>query len=314
MTRPGDPKLDRLAELAAQLAGATPDELRAQWGVAAAPPPPRTPELGPAARAAIADAHARRLAASGEAAEPARPGERRRIAPRRNPAPPVPERSERRRRFEAALRAGGSSLELMDWSAETYAMSARVMRRGARGALEVLASLPPEYARRVRSAALLVARDAGEPRTWGSIAARRTLIYATALYRCSRRVRRRPGFASVVVGVTVGMIAALVPNPQTGAPYSRSALVGVLRDGRDPAPLRALAEAGAWVRIQPPASTVPPHLRGTDRHGEERAVGQFWFTERVVTETESSADGATQRPGARQRRRAGRTRAERPPD
>lgn len=316
MKREGESDAGKLAEVLARASGLPLAEMTELVGRTTGEgfqrPTPATPELGPKARAAIAAAHEFRMAARGEEARAAEAGERRRIAPRRNPSPAVPERTARRREFEAQLRAAGSSLELEDFDSATYAMAARVQRRGARGALEVLASLPPELARIARYAALLEAREDGEPRTWRSWAARRTLVYVTALYRMSRRVRRKPGYATVVVGVTVGMLGALVKNPATGEAYSKAAMVGMLRDGRDPAPLRALKEAGAWIRVQPPAHEVPARLRGRDAAGEERAVGQFWFLEKVVAEY--VPEGGPRRRRAAVRRSSSSPGRARPPD
>lgn len=314
MRREGESDAGKLADVLARASGLPLEEVTEivgrTTGQTFQKPEPAT-ELGPKARAALKAAFEERLLSQGELAREAADGERRRVAPSRQPSPVRPPPSERRAAFERSLREAGSTLQLADWTPETHRMVRHVMRRGGRGALEVLGGLPREYARLVRDAALLAAHSEGQPRSWSSPAARRTLCYATALYRMSHRVRRKPGFASVTVGVTVGMLCSLVRNPQTGEPYSRSALVGMLRDGRDPAPLRALAELGAWVRVQPPACQVPQHLRGTDRDGEERAIGQFWFTERVVTDFEKRR---APRAGAPQRARAAQPDHTRPPD
>lgn len=270
-----------LAAVVAACLGETPAQVRARWGQAEPPKAAPGPELGPAARRAVRDAHMRRMAAAAEEAAPAPAGMRRRTAPGRKPPPTTAKRTERRAEFERELaRRGRRGMQLTDFEGEVIGQANAIVDN-PRKCVEAIGRLPREYARRVRRAALR--SSSGHERGWESIVARRTVAYAVALYRTSRRTTRR-GYATATVGVTVGMLCSLIKNPQTHQPYSKSAVVGRLHDGTELAPIAALVEAKAFLRTQPPAHEVPPHLRGRDRDGCERAVGQFWFPAAAVTE------------------------------
>lgn len=212
-------------------------------------------------------------------------------APRSSKGTPAPggETSNRkRRRFLASIARAAPRLRLLDWN-ERIARRARQIGGSATEAERTCAELPRVLAIRVRRAALGIERRGSSweaSRDWSSIYARRCVAYAWAIYRCALPTRRA-GFERLAIGVTQGMIAALVKNPQTLDAYSRAGVAGTSTgaDGKGCGPLVALERAGVWYAEQPPAEVTPETLIGPSGH----AVQHYWISERSCSVL---ADGA----------------------
>lgn len=187
--------------------------------------------------------------------------------------------SAKRRRFLEGIALRAPRLRLLDWT-RRIATRARQIGASPIEAARAVAELPRVYAIRVRRAALGIERrgtDYTAARSWRSIYARRCVAYAWAIYRASVETRRR-GFGRVAVGISQGMIAALITNPQTLRPYSRAGVAAPMSGQRGDGcgPLVALERAGAWYAEQPPAEITPIELVGPSGH----AVQHYWITDR----------------------------------
>lgn len=229
----------------------------------------------------------RRRDAAGEPLGPELPTDERRglaIVRARRPrsargTPAEPGTNAKRARFLEGIALRAPRLRLLDWT-QRIAQRARQIGASPIEAARAVAELPRVYAIRVRRAALGIERrgdDYTAARSWRSIYARRCVAYAWAIYRASVETRRR-GFGRVAVGISQGMIAALIKNPQTLRPYSRAGVAAPMsgQKGDGCGPLVALERAGAWYAEQPPAEVTPLELVGPSGH----AVQHYWITDR----------------------------------
>ena len=120
-------------------------------------------------------------------------------------------RSAKSERWRAAVQMRAPRLRLHDWS-QRISKRARQIGASPVEAARAVAELPRVFALRVRRAALGISYVRGQwvaSRSWSSPYARRTVAYAWAVFRASFKTKRR-GFAHVALGVTQGMLAALV--------------------------------------------------------------------------------------------------------
>lgn len=235
--------------------------------------PTTTPKRSSMAQRRAAD---RRLEAAGE------PTNAPRVPFRRCREREVPQDTPRRRRFLAELaRRGARQCAPRELATRLWRCTASIMR-GGRGRVaehvgDWLATLPPEYSRRVRRAA-----TADGTRSLAHIVARETVAIAWVWFVLAEPTRRR-GFAAVLGGVPRGTVAALLTNAQTGEPYSVSYLYatswGNDRAGfYDCGPAVALRRVGAVYVEQPPADTMPRAWVGPSGY----AFALVWIPERCV--------------------------------
>lgn len=236
-----------------------------------------------------------------------------------SPTPRVPRerasrmslRTERRVRLEALLtREGAPDCSPRDFPDRAYALARTLVRGTGHQAAKSLAELPAVYARRVRRAALGVARDAAREGGWseaarelGDIRARLVVAAGVVLYHLGQPTRRR-GYARVVDGFTREMLAGLFVDPKTHEPYSVSYLWGTSfrRESAwwDCGPFVALARTGAILKVQPPADEVPRRYVGPSGH----AFNEYWLSALACSadvpaderELEDGARGGVQAP------------------
>lgn len=203
--------------------------------------------------------------------------------------PDEPGTNRKRRRFLASLAVVAPRLRLRDWSSRIVGR-ARQIGASAVEAERACAELPRVLSIRVRRAALGIRRGASSwvaSRSWRSIYARRCVAYAWAVYRMSVQTKRR-GYERLCLGVSQGMIAALVVNPQTLRSYSRAGVAATRSGatGEGCGPLAALERAGVWYAEQPPADVTPIELVGPSGH----AVQHYWITERSCSPLADAAE------------------------
>lgn len=226
--------------------------------------------------------------ARGEALGPELPiDERRGLALDRTSKPPKQAskrapKSAKSERWRAAVQMRAPRLRLHDWS-QRISKRARQIGASPVEAARAVAELPRVFALRVRRAALGISYVRGQwvaSRSWASPYARRTVAYAWAVFRASFKTKRR-GFAHVALGVTQGMLAALVRNPQTLRPYSRAGMAATKcgANNEQCGPLVALERAGAWYAEQPPAEMCSVELVGPSGH----PVQHYWISERSAS-------------------------------
>lgn len=148
--------------------------------------------------------------------------------------------------------------------------------QAAAGALAAIRA--PGLARKGRKAALGELED-GSPRLdWSSSRARAVVATLVAIWRLGGRTTRN-GFARVCSGIGRHRLRHLMVNPQTGKPYSLSALFGTQHRGggswRDGSCgyVEALEQVGAFYRQQPPAARMPARLVGLNGY----AYNLYWF-------------------------------------
>jgi hypothetical protein len=248
-------------ELEARLA-----EMRAQEKARALP----SPQVVPTGYAAQARAHDERVdhAIPGGSHDPPR------IAPSRRRRATPAEESPRRKRFLSELtRRGARACRPRDVPPRVQAITTEIMcdptgRAGERYICET----PNGYA--VRS--LVCAIEGGRPLT--HVQARATLALAWFFWTMGRSTRRR-GFARVSDDIPIGTVRAVIRNPVTGQPYSRSGLCatswGKRRRGRHQCgALTRLRRHGLIFRVQPPAGVVPLALVGPSGY----AFAQTWIS------------------------------------
>lgn len=193
-----------------------------------------------------------------------------------------PAKTTKRERWLASVQLRAPRLRLHDWNLRV-AKRARQIGASPVEAARAVAELPRVFALRVRRAALGIHYVRGvwtATRNWASPYARRTIAYAWAVWKCSFKTKRR-GFGNVALGITQGMLSALVRNPQTLRPYSRAGMAatrcGANNEGCGP--LVALERAGAWYAEQPPAAMCSVELVGPSGH----PVQHYWISERAAS-------------------------------
>jgi hypothetical protein len=206
-------------------------------------------------------------------------------APRKERAPRMSLRTERRIRFEALLaREGAPDCSPRDLPDRAYALGRTLVRGTSRQVVKSLAELPAVYAHRVRRAARGVAREAGREGGWseaarelGDIRARLVVAAGVVLYHLGQPTRRR-GYARVVDGYTREMLAQLFHDPRTNEPYSVSYLFGTKfrpdSEWWDCGPFVALAHTKTILKVQPPADEVPKRYVGPSGH----AFNEYWLS------------------------------------
>lgn len=140
----------------------------------------------------------------------------------------------------------------------------------------MLADFPAE----ARETVIRDATAGGRPLS--HVQARTTISIAWFWLKMSRPTTRR-GYALVCDDIPIGTVRAVVVNPVTGKPYSRSGLCATSwgksrREDHHSGAMARLRRSGFIFRVQPPAGVVPLALVGPRGY----AFAQTWISERAL--------------------------------
>lgn len=199
--------------------------------------------------------------------------------------PPKPASSPARDRFLAKTYAAAPHFAPAQWTGDDWAITTWLRAVGRHSARRVQA-LPRVLALRARRICLGIRKvqtvgEDGRPRfvwvadrEWSDITARNLAAVVITLYRHAQPTERS-GFNRYTKGISLGMLATLLTNPQTGEAYDKrtiQTLIAELRGGPGKG-------AGAFYSEQPPASVAEPDTIGPSGH----ATNVYYFTDRACS-------------------------------